>query len=326
MAGGVPGFFRPNYIPAPFADPNSQEAGSLYNTQRLKPTLQRLVDFKFLNNPQSDSHVRLSLGATRVFGGVPVTFHSFEPPKPDPDDRRKPDPEDRRTEITAEHIMASGALAPWFPGVKIAEPEPPHAQRLYWDGGITSNSSFRHIIEHLPKSDERFGDKDVLIFVIDLWDAFDREPKTFDEVCWRIKQTQYSSRIEQDIEYAREFISSARRRTKEPSQEQIQRRAYFIGERRKKSGIPGDEASDWAQARKPPRIDIVRVSYVSHPNEIPYGDALFSRTEIERRFQDGYAVMLSKLQAKPNPWELDFANLSDKNQNYEEANVAVHLF
>jgi predicted acylesterase/phospholipase RssA len=298
----------------------------LYNTEWLSTTVKNLVDFNFLKNYQSDSHVRLSLGATKVFGGVPVTFHSFDPPKPDPDD-----PDNRRTEITAEHILASGALAPWFPGVKIPEPEPPHAQRLYWDGGITSNSSFRHIIEHLPAPDERIGDKHVLIFVIDLWDAFDREPKTFDEVCWRIKQTQYSSRIEQDIEYAREFISSTRRRTKEPSHERIQLRAYYIGERRKKLGIRGDEASDWAQAKrelkewKSRRIDIVRISYVSHPNEIPYGDALFSRTEIERRINDGYAAMSHRLEMDPPPWTEEHG-LSEDNKQTADAGVAIHLF
>jgi hypothetical protein len=35
---------------------------------------------------------------------------------------------------------------------------------------------------------------------------------------------------------------------KEPSYEQVQLRAYFIGERRKSLGIPGDETSDWVQA------------------------------------------------------------------------------
>ena len=35
---------------------------------------------------------------------------------------------------------------------------------------------------------------------------------------------------------------------KEPSYEQVQLRAYFIGERRKTLGIPGDETSDWVQA------------------------------------------------------------------------------
>jgi len=39
-------------------------------------------------------------------------------------------------------------------------------------------------------------------------------------------------------------------RTKEPSYEQIQLRAYFIGERRKSLGIRGDETSDWVQAER----------------------------------------------------------------------------
>ena len=37
-------------------------------------------------------------------------------------------------------------------------------------------------------------------------------------------------------------------KAKEPSYEQVQLRAYFIGERRKSLGIPGDEPSDWVQA------------------------------------------------------------------------------
>jgi hypothetical protein len=35
---------------------------------------------------------------------------------------------------------------------------------------------------------------------------------------------------------------------KEPSYEQVQLRAYFIGERRKNLGMPGSETSDWVQA------------------------------------------------------------------------------
>jgi hypothetical protein len=37
-------------------------------------------------------------------------------------------------------------------------------------------------------------------------------------------------------------------KAKEPSYEQVQLRAYFIGERRKSLGIPGNETSDWVQA------------------------------------------------------------------------------
>src|SRR5713101_5482569 len=39
-------------------------------------------------------------------------------------------------------------------------------------------------------------------------------------------------------------------RAKEPGYEQIQLRAYFIGERRKSLGIRGDETSDWVQAER----------------------------------------------------------------------------
>jgi hypothetical protein len=37
-------------------------------------------------------------------------------------------------------------------------------------------------------------------------------------------------------------------KAKEPTYEQVQLRAYLIGERRKILGIPGDATSDWVQA------------------------------------------------------------------------------
>jgi hypothetical protein len=42
--------------------------------------------------------------------------------------------------------------------------------------------------------------------------------------------------------------SARSKQTKEPTYEQIQLRAYFIGERRKSLGISGDETSDWVGA------------------------------------------------------------------------------
>jgi hypothetical protein len=36
----------------------------------------------------------------------------------------------------------------------------------------------------------------------------------------------------------------------QPSNEQIALRAYFIGERRRKLGFPGDEISDWVLAER----------------------------------------------------------------------------
>jgi Protein of unknown function (DUF2934) len=34
------------------------------------------------------------------------------------------------------------------------------------------------------------------------------------------------------------------------SNEQVALRAYFIGERRRKLGFPGDETSDWVEAKR----------------------------------------------------------------------------
>jgi NTE family protein len=289
MAGGVSGFFHSNYIPGPFADPNSSQACCLYNVDKLRKTLEKLVNFDIINDHVSEEHVRLSLGVTRVFGGVSKTFQSFNGAN------HTTNPDDKRTEMTADHVMASGALAPWFPGVYIKDrSDQVIDKQLYWDGGITSNSSFKHIIEDLPVLHRAIGDKQVVIFVIDLWGSFDREPKTFDEVCWRIKQTQYSSRIEQDIKFAREFISNERRTERTNAQ------------------------------YKPPRIDIVRVSYRSHPNEIPCGDALFSRTEIDRRFRDGYAAMRYRLEMDPPLWKLE--QLSADSLTRPDAGVVIHLF
>jgi hypothetical protein len=36
----------------------------------------------------------------------------------------------------------------------------------------------------------------------------------------------------------------------QPSSEQVALRAYFIGERRRNLGIPGDETSDWVEAER----------------------------------------------------------------------------
>jgi NTE family protein len=287
MAGGVSGFFQPNYA-GPLGDPNSLQASSLYDTRQLRKTLEDLVDFERINNCPTEWYVRLSLGVTRVFGGVSKSFQNFN------GTNYEKDVYERQTKINVDHVMASGALAPSFPGIRIKDQSGGVIEeQLYWDGGITSNSSFKHIIEDLPALYQVIGDRDVLIFVIDLWGAFDREPKTFDEVCWRIKQIQYSSRIEQDIRFAREFISNERR---------VQR--------------PDPNF-------KYPRIDIIRVSYRSHPNEIPFGDALFSQTEIDRRFRDGYAAMRYRLEMDPPLWE---QKLSEHNETFSDAGVAVHLF
>jgi len=267
MAGGVPGFFRPNFIPPPFAPRNSPQATSLYNVERLRTKLQRLVNFHFLSDDKSREPVRLSLGATRVYGGLAEVFQNFHCPE-DVELNCYP------TTITIDHILASGANAPWFPGVVIDN-------QLYWDGGFTSNSAVKHIIPQLKYLSQP-EDRQVVIFSIDLWGVYDRPPRTFEEVCWRIKQIEYSSGVQNDVDYGKDFLH----------RERIQ-----------------------ALHRRP--IDIVHVCYQCDPSEIPYGDGLFSRTEIDRRIEDGYAKVQSVFEQKPLPWQ---------RQGSDDTEVKVHSF
>jgi patatin-like phospholipase len=95
---GVPGFFRPRFLPAFVQLPGAPGALSFYDTSALRATLERLVDFDLINN---GSATRLSLGAVNVRSGNFVYF------------------DNTKRKITLDHVMASAALPPAFPPVEI---------------------------------------------------------------------------------------------------------------------------------------------------------------------------------------------------------------
>ena len=74
----------------------------------------------------------------------------------------------RETAITARHVMASGALPPAFPAIRIDG-------ELYWDGGILSNTPTEVVFDDNPR-------KDSLIFAVHLWNPTGPEPTTMAEV------------------------------------------------------------------------------------------------------------------------------------------------
>lgn len=154
---GVPGFFRPRVVPPLLAAPGTPQALSLYDTAPLRRTLEELVDFDLLNS----GAVRMSVGAVNVRTGNFVYFDS----------------EERR--ITADHIMASGALPPGLPPVEIDG-------ELYWDGGLVSNTPLQHVLDHQYAP--------TLIFQVDLFPARGETPKTLLEAAEREKDIRYSSR------------------------------------------------------------------------------------------------------------------------------------
>src|SRR6516165_3965201 len=98
LLGGIPGFFEPN----PFAFvgahyPLGQDKAGFYSTAPLEKTLTELVDFKLIQRCMP----RLTVGAAHVRTSEMRYFDS------------------RETAITVRHVMASGALPPAFPAVRI---------------------------------------------------------------------------------------------------------------------------------------------------------------------------------------------------------------
>ena len=160
---GVPGFFHPRMIPAPFAIPETDDALSFYDSGALARTLDELVDWDLLN----DGPVRLSVGAVDVESG---NFDYF--------DTRGP----RKQRIDARHIMASGALPPGLPPIRIGD-------RHWWDGGLVSNTPLSEVL-----GDQR---EDVLVFQVDLFSAANTLPRTIMDVMARAKEIQFSSRTRQ---------------------------------------------------------------------------------------------------------------------------------
>jgi NTE family protein len=168
MMLGQPGFFKPR-TPSPwFAPPGADGALSYYETDELRRTLETLVDFDYLNNGAK----RLSVGAVNVRTGNFIYFDT------------------QKMRIGPEHIMASGALPPALPAVKI---EGEH----YWDGGIVSNTPLQHLLDQEPSESS-------LVFQVDLFSARGSMPREMADVLVRHKDIMYSSRTRQNTDtYAR---------------------------------------------------------------------------------------------------------------------------
>ena len=160
LGTGVPGFFRPRLWPPVLALPGTPEALSFYDTEPLRETLDRLIDWDLLNH----GPVRLSVGAVNLESGNFAYFDTGE----------------RR--IDARHIMASGALPPGLPPVEIDG-------CWYWDGGLVSNTPLTHVLDH--------QDAAMLVFQVDLFPAAAERPRTLTDVLAREKEIRFSSRTRQ---------------------------------------------------------------------------------------------------------------------------------
>ena len=142
LSYGVPGFFEPN--PLAFLGPHmplGADRAGYYSTAPLERTLLELVDFSVLNRGRP----RLTVGAAHVRTSRMRYFDS------------------RDGELGVKHIMASGALPPAFPAVRIDG-------ELYWDGGILSNTPTEVVFDDAPR-------RSSLIFAVHMWNPIGPEPR-----------------------------------------------------------------------------------------------------------------------------------------------------
>jgi len=161
---GVPAFFAPRAIPwGGIYAPLGVYASSWYRTDALQATLGNLVDTELFGQRAP----RLTVGAVGVTSGELVYFDSA------------------RKELEIEHVMASGALPPAFPAIRVGG-EP------YWDGGIYSNTPIEAVMDDQPR-------RDSVIFNVNVWHPQGPAPQSIWEVLGRQKNIQYASRAESHI-------------------------------------------------------------------------------------------------------------------------------
>jgi NTE family protein len=246
---GQPAFFKPRPFPAPWLQVcGSPAATSYYDTTPLIETLSRVVDFERINRGKT----RLILGATRVRDGEPAWFDNF-----------------KQKEIGPEHVLASGAMPPAFPGIRIDGD-------LYWDGGCYSNTPLEGIYDKLR------DEGDTLCFVIDLFGPNGREPQDMDEVQLTIKEIQFSNRIKNRIRALCERHNCAHffRHILEKHEEAI-------------ADHPHQDAI--RQLMKVGRFDIIHILYQKPGAEVATCDCEFSKSSIEYRRRQGYSDMKKAL-------------------------------
>jgi NTE family protein len=239
LAAGIASFFKPN--PLAFLGlhvPLAPDAAGFYSTAPLKATLNELVDFSRI----AKSAPRLTVGAAKVRTSEMRYFDS------------------RDMQLDVRHVMASGALPPAFPAIRIDG-------ELYWDGGILSNTPVEAIFDDNPR-------RNSLIIAVHIWNPDGPEPDSVWRVMHRQKEIQYSSRA----------IAHVQR------QRQIHRLRHIIAELAKR--VPEAERQEAAIREMTSygcltRMHVVRLLAPRLEGEDQTKDIDFSRNGIRKRWEAG---------------------------------------
>jgi len=255
--GGLPAFFTPNT--GAFASPHrtlGPEGAGYYSVDPLRETLSDLIDFDLVNG----GPMRLTVGASRV---TTSEMHYF-------DSRDEP--------LDLRHVMASGALPPAFPAVRIAG-------ELYWDGGILSNTPVEVVFDDNPR-------RDSMVYAVHIWNPHGAEPETIWEVMNRQKDVQYSSRAGTHI---------ARQRQLHRLRHVITELSALVPPAERQTA----EVAALAAYGCPTRMHVIRLLAPALDCEDHSKDIDFSPSGIRARWEAGYADTMRTLEAAPWRAEVD---------------------
>jgi NTE family protein len=239
MLFGQPGFFKPNAINGWVAQRGAKTATSLYDTSPLHRTLEKLVDFDLINAGQT----RFAVGSVNV---ETANFAYFD---------------NADTEIAPEHIMASGALPPALPMVRIGKD-------YYWDGGLVSNTPLQHLLDNC-------GSQNMLVFQVDLFSASGEIPRDMPEVLSRQKDIQYSSRTRMTTDHFKE--------TRRLHQALLDALVLVPEEK-----LSAEQRQQKAELEHLPAINIMQLIYRQKAYEGDAKDYEFSKLSMRDHWRSGY--------------------------------------
>jgi predicted acylesterase/phospholipase RssA len=159
---------------------------SFYDTQPLRPTLERHVDFHQLGPPNFALEPRaraprLILTATNLRSGRLDRFDSKE------------------MQITPAHVAASGSLPPGFPPTQATAPQDAGGgEQPYWDGGLFDNTPLSKVIHGLQDSEDPLK----TMYVVNLFPSAAPLPRNIPEVLTRMMTLAFSNKGEKDLRRA----------------------------------------------------------------------------------------------------------------------------
>ena len=248
---GIPAMYTPR--PLAWAQVNADvgvDNASYYLTGPLRETLSSLINFE---NMKSNSP-RLTVGAVNIRKGE---MHYFD---------------SRDKTLGLDHVMASGALPPAFPAIRIEG-------EAYWDAGVYSNTPLEAVFDDHPR-------RNAVIFGVNVWQPTGPEPESIWRVMGRQKDIQYASRDDSHIKRQKQ-IHKLRRIISELAKfttEAEEKHAHLRG-----LGLHGCDTT----------MHVVRLLAPSLDSEDYFKDIDFSAAGIQARWQAGLADTRRMIERAP---------------------------